>query len=172
MSHPLAPFLDESRRLLGAEYLPKLRIALAGVDESDLWWRPNPSCNSMGNLGLHLAGNVRQWIVHGLGGGPDVRERAEEFARTGGMGAPEVLARLARAVADADAVLARLDPGSLSESRSIQGVATTGIAAIYHVVEHFSMHTGQILYLAKMRGNHDLGFYSVDERGRVTGTHW
>lgn len=172
MSHPLVSFVDESRRLLRDEYLSKLRLALQGLDEEDLWWRPNAASNGMGNLLLHLAGNLRQWVVHGLGGEPDVRRRAAEFSRDGGMGVQEVLGVLERAVLDADAVLRRLDPESLLDPRTIQGMSTTGLAALYHVVEHFSMHTGQILYLVKMRRGEDLGFYSVDHEGMVTGTNW
>lgn len=172
MPHALDSFIGESRRFLREEYLPKLRKALTGITEEDLWWRPNPACNSMGNLLLHLAGNLRQWVVHGLGGAADVRDRGAEFTREGGMSLEEVLAILEEAVAEADAVLAELDPATLVAPRSVQGMSTTGLAALYHVVEHFSMHTGQILQLVKMRRGQDLGFYSVDAEGKVTGTHW
>lgn len=171
-AHPLAAFLAESRRFLAEEYPAKLRIALERLPEAELWWRPNPSCNSVGNLLLHLAGNLRQWVVHGLGGAPDVRARAGEFQRDGGLSRAEVWAELERSVADADAVLAELDPTTLTDPKTIQGLETTGLAALYHVVEHFSMHTGQILYLVKMRTGEGLGFYSVDSQGKVTGTHW
>lgn len=172
MSHPLSAFVAESRRLLLDDYLAKIRLALGELDDPDLWWRPNPASNAVGNLVLHLAGNLRQWVVHGLGGAEDVRDRAAEFSRQGGMGKDQLLERLERSVLDAEAVLARLDPATLLEPRSIQGMDTTGMAALYHVVEHFSMHTGQILYLVKMRRGTDLGFYSVDDRGHVTGTNW
>ncbi|HSG48460.1 MAG TPA: DinB family protein [Longimicrobiales bacterium] len=172
MSHPLDAFISESRRFLRDEYPAKLRRALADITEEDLWWRPNAACNSMGNLLLHLAGNLRQWVVHGLGGRADVRDRSSEFARKGGLSPEEALAALEKAVADADAVLAELDPAALLEPRTIQGMPTTGLAALYHVVEHFSMHTGQILQLVKIRRGRDLGFYSVDAQGKVTGTHW
>lgn len=88
------------------------------------------------------------------------------------MSKGEAFAELMSSVTDADQVLSELDPDTLLAPRTIQGLETTGLAAIYHVVEHFSMHTGQILYLVKLRSGTDLGFYSVDERGDVTGTHW
>jgi len=172
MSRPLASFVGESRRFLAEEYPAKLRRALSEVSQEDLWWRPDPTCNSMGNLLLHLAGNVRQWIVHGLGGAPDRRERSLEFSRQGGMTVEETLGEVEAAVREADAVLACLDPASLEAPRTIQGLETTGLKALYHVVEHFSMHTGQILYLVKMRQRRDLGLYSVDAQGKVTGTNW
>lgn len=165
-------FLEASRRYLIDEYPRKIEAAVAGLAPDDLWWRPNEASNAIGNLILHLAGNVRQWVVHGLGGAPDVRRRQREFdGRSGGDG-DALLAALRGAVADADAVLAGLDPASLGARWSIQGLEVTGLEALYHVVEHFSMHTGQILYLAKMRSGRDLGFYEVDGDGAVIDTHW
>lgn len=172
MTHPLAPFVAESRRFLAGEFPAKIRLAVSDLSTEELWWRPNPATNSVGNLLLHLAGNVRQWVVHGLGGEADVRQRSQEFERTGGMDAARALAILDAAVAEADAVLERLDPAALAGPRTIQGMETTGLAALYHVVEHFSMHTGQILLLVKAQRGRDLGFYSVDSRGKVTGTNW
>ena len=165
-------FLRASRRYLTDEYPRKIERAVAGMSEADLWWRPNEVSNSVGNLLLHLAGNVRQWVVHGLGGRPDVRRRAEEFARDGGLSAAEALAVLRDATDDADTVLAGLDPARLEAELEIQGLPVRGLDALYHVVEHFSMHTGQILYLAKMRSGTDLGFYVVDDDGKVVDTHW
>lgn len=170
--HPLAPFLEESRRLLADEYPRKIAVALRSFDEEDLWWRPNPASNSVGNLLVHLAGNVRQWVVHGLSGAPDQRERAAEFARRSGLGPEEAFGVLMDSVRAADRELARLDPAILERPIRIQGVDTTGLRALYHVVEHFSMHTGQILYIAKLRTGTDLELYDVDEGGRVRGTRW
>ncbi len=170
--HPLRPFLAASRRYLREEYPAKMRIALDQLDPADLWWRPNPASYSAGNLVLHLAGNLRQWVVHGLGGVDDVRRRSEEFSRMDGMSLAEVWSELERSIGDADRVLAGLDPEELTRPRTIQGLETTGLEALYHVVEHFSMHTGQILYLVKQRKGSDLGFYEVDDQGSVTGTRW
>lgn len=172
MSAAAEGFIAASRRYLADEYPRKIEAAVARLEPGDLWWRPHPACNAVGNLVLHLAGNVRQWIVHGLGGEPDVRHRQEEFDRTGGMDATAVLETLRRAVDDADRVLGGLDPATLQEERRIQGLRVSGLDAVYHVVEHVSMHTGQILFLVKMRTGADLGFYDVDDEGRVVGTHW
>lgn len=164
-------FLRASRRHLLDDYPAKIAAALAALDAEDLWWRPNARCNSIGHLVRHLAGNVRQWVVHGIGGADDERDRAAEFTAP-----PESLedirTRLDDALADAGRVLDDLSDEDLEAPRSIQGFETTVLEAVYHVVEHFSMHTGQILWIAKARAGRDLGFYEVDDEGRVIGTHW
>jgi uncharacterized damage-inducible protein DinB len=156
-------FIDRSRTFLTGEYLPRIRSCLDQLPEDDLWWRPNAQSNSVGNLLLHLSGNVRQWIVSGVGGEPDTRERHAEFEAEGGRSGPELLALLEDTVRDADRVLEALDPGRLLEPLVIQGTDTTVLAAIYHVVEHFGMHTGQIAYVTKLRTGTDLGFYEVED---------
>ena len=156
-------FLAQSREYLTAHYLPKIRAAVEPLAEPDLWWRPNDASNSIANLMLHLAGNIRQWIVGGVGGAPDRRERSAEFARRDGLLKDALLTTLSGAVHDADAALARISRPALSEPRTIQGREVTVFAAIYHVVEHFGMHTGQIAYISKLRTGEDLGFYRMED---------
>jgi uncharacterized damage-inducible protein DinB len=168
--NPGQAFIQRSRHYLAGEYRPKIRQALRGLSEGDLWWRPNEASNSIGNLILHLAGNVRQWVVAGIGGEPDLRRREEEFLRREGLSAAELLQVLEAALDEADRVLAGLDVSVLSEARVIQGFEVSVMEALYHVVEHFSMHTGQILYLSKERSGRDLGFYRI-EGGRLR-TRW
>lgn len=143
-------FLERSRYYLGVEYPAKIRAALLAMPPGRVWWRPNESSNSAGNLVLHLAGNVTQWIVGGVGGEATTRDRDGEFTERGGLDAASLVAHLEQAVSRADAVLARLNPQTLLEEREIQGRRTTVLAAIYHVVEHCSTHTGQIVLLGKM----------------------
>jgi len=164
-------FLAATLRHLISEYPAKIDVALSTLGPDDPWWRPNPRTNSIGHLLRHLSGNVRQWVVHGVGGDPDGRDRAAEF------GAPpepinEVRARLESTLADARRVISDLSPDQLAHRRSIQGLETTVQEALYHVVEHFAMHTGQILWIAKARTGRDLGFYEVDEAGHVVDTNW
>lgn len=154
-------FLHESRALLRDALLPRIRAAVGMMSDEDVWWRPNEASNSVGNLVVHLTGNVRQWIVSGIGGAPDGRERQAEFDRREPLPTAEILARLAAAVADADAVLDRLALSALLEHRTIQGRDVSVLEAIYHVVEHFSMHAGQIIYVAKLRTGRDAGFYEL-----------
>jgi uncharacterized damage-inducible protein DinB len=154
-------FLDQSRHYLSQQYLPRIAASVERLSTDDLWWRNNPASNSAGNLLLHLAGNVRQWIISGLGGAPDHRQRQREFDARDGGSAAELLEQLRNTVREADAVLAALRPETLLERRVIQGTDVTVMEAIYHVVEHFSMHTGQIIFLTKLRTGADLEFYRV-----------
>lgn len=147
---------------LGGEYVPKIRRCLDLLDRSDVWWRPNEASNSVGNLLLHLSGNTRQWIVSGVGGAEDVRRRSREFGRS--EGDPERLfLELRDTVEEARGVLDDLDPAVLHEEQTIQGQRVTALEAVCHVVEHFSMHTGQIVYVTKLRTGRDLEFYRVED---------
>jgi uncharacterized damage-inducible protein DinB len=152
-------FLEESRRYLVREYGVKIRLCLEQLSNEDLWWRPNEGSNSVGNLLLHLAGNIRQWIVSGVGGAADTRHRQAEFDERGPLPRGELLQRFSMALNDTDRVLGALDPAVLTQNRRIQGRDTNVFRAVYHVVEHFGMHTGQILYITKLRTGRDLGFY-------------
>lgn len=142
-------FLERSRYYLGEEYPVKIAAALRSMPSDKLWWRPNNRANSAGNIVIHLCGNVRQWIVAGVGGAPDVRQRDAEFAAVDGMSCEELLAELHAARDAVMDVLSTLSPDMLGEQRSIQGRDTNVFAAIYHVVEHYSGHAGQLILLAK-----------------------
>ena len=161
MDGPGDLFLERSRNYLTSEYLPKIRLCVEELDRDDLWWRPNPASNSVGNLLLHLAGNLRQWVVSGVGGRPDVRHRSAEFDADGDEDAAELLQRLEEVVAQTDRVLAGLSASGLLERRAIQGRDVTVLEAVYHAVEHFAMHTGQIAFITKSRTGRDLGFYEL-----------
>lgn len=163
-------FLAHSRDYLGVRgsYLPRIEQAVERLGPDDVWWRPNEASNSVGNLLLHLAGNLREWVVHGVGGAANVRQRQREFDATAGAAADVLLDALRAVVEEADVVLAALEPARLVEPVVIQGMETTVLGAIYHAVEHFSMHTGQILYIVKMRLGVDLGFYRIGQDGVAT----
>jgi uncharacterized damage-inducible protein DinB len=141
-------FLRESGLLLG-RYLERIQLAVGKLDEEQLWWRPAEGTNSVGNLLLHLRGNLTQWVVSGIGGAPDGRRRSLEFSATGGGTAQELLAGLTEAVDRCRELAAGLDDAELERVRSIQGYDVTGLVALYHAVEHMSYHTGQIVYVAK-----------------------
>lgn len=157
-----ATFLTQSREYLIGHYLPKIEAAVASLPDADLWWRPNPESNSVGNLLLHLSGNLRQWIVSGVGGAPDRRDRPAEFARREPLPRADLLGSLRAAIQDADQVLAAADPAALMAPRRIQGREVSVLAAVYHAVEHLAHHAGQILYIAKLRSGADLGFYRME----------
>jgi uncharacterized damage-inducible protein DinB len=144
-------FVDESRAFLMADYLPKIERCLEALTDEDIWWRPNEESNSIGNLLLHLEGSTRGWIVNTAGGGDNPRDRQQEFDEREHIPASELLARLKRTLAQADEVLARLSADELLERRKSAYEEVTVFWAVYHAVEHFAMHTGQIIMLAKMR---------------------
>jgi uncharacterized damage-inducible protein DinB len=152
-------FLQKARYLLLTEYRTKIRLAVEALPEDALWWRANDESNSVGNLLLHLTGNVRQWMVSGVGGAPDIRHRAAEFAATDGPPRTELLANLNHTLDEVDRVLGALTPESLLERRTIQGRDVTVLDAIFICVEHFSMHLGQIILLAKLRAPGAVQFY-------------
>ncbi len=154
-------FIACSRAYFADDYLPKIQRCLELLSDEQIWWRANPQSNSIGNLLLHLSGNVRQWIVCGLGGAADWRDRDSEFAQSEMVSSDELLARLKQTLDEADAALAKFDVDKLLERHSIQGCDVTAMAAIYHVVEHFSMHTGQIVYISKQLTAQDLHFYDL-----------
>lgn len=155
-------FITEARSLLLTDYLPKIEQCLALLTDEQIWWRANPDSNSIGNLLLHLSGNVRQWIVVGLGGAPDTRDRDAEFAQREIVPRDELLDTLRQTLVEAGATLAAFDAGRLQERFTIQKSDVTALGAIFHVVEHFSMHTGQIIMLTKMFAAADLRFYEFN----------
>jgi uncharacterized damage-inducible protein DinB len=153
-------FAEKSISLLTDDYLPKITKATLTLGEEGLWWRANENSNSAGNLLLHLRGNVTQWIIGGVGGRAYTRQRPQEFAARSGGTAPELLEHLATTVRTGCNIIAAQTEGSLLEHRQIQGYEVTVLDAIYHVVEHFSMHTGQIILLAKARTGLDLRLWT------------
>lgn len=157
-----------SRRYL-REYLTKIRLAVSVLDDDIVWARPNEASNSIGNLMLHLAGNARQWIVSGVGGAADIRDRQSEFDRRAPLPATSLIDSLEQTVSDVDRVLASLTAADLHTRRTIQASDVSVFEAIYHVVEHFSMHTGQIILLAKSTQPDRIRFYDmVDGHPQLT----
>lgn len=156
---PLArDFLAVSQNLLSKQYLPRIEKCLAQLSEDEIWWRPNPVSNSAGNLVLHLCGNIRQWIISGLGGTEDIRERDQEFAEQGPVPRAQLIDLLRRTVREACRILARLPDAALTKRYTIQGYTVSGLYAVFQVAEHFSHHAGQIIYLTKLKRGEDLNF--------------
>lgn len=151
-------FLDFSSSKL-RELVSRIDACLAKLNEDQVWTRGGANENAIGNLVLHLCGNVRQWIVSGVGGAPDSRQRDAEFLAHGGLSVAQLRERVNATVAEALPVLDRVTPQRLSDRMTIQGYEGSALDAIYHVVEHFAMHTGQIIFATKMLTGDDLGFY-------------
>lgn len=153
-------FCEEAVRLLQQDFLPRLRACVESLSEEEIWWRPNQNCNSVGNLLLHLDGNLRQWIIAGVGGKPDIRLRDEEFAAREGKSGRELLATLEKTLAEACREILKVPVNKLQQARKIQVYQVTILQAVFHVVEHFSHHLGQVIYLTKSVQDVDLQFYA------------
>jgi uncharacterized damage-inducible protein DinB len=129
---------------------------LARLSDEQIWRRGGPHENAIGNLILHLCGNMRQWILHGIGGQPDVRVRDLEFSATDGYTGPELLARFQATVAEASSVISATSAARLLERTTPQGRDVTVLDAVYQVVGHVQQHTGQIILLTKQMAGQDL----------------
>jgi hypothetical protein len=137
------------------------------LSPEQIWWRPNDASNSIGNLILHLNGNVGQWLVASFNKDEDKRNRPAEFAAKEGATAHELLAKLGATLDAAAAVLDRLTVEELLAPYEIQGYHVHGLDAVYRVVEHFALHYGQIVYVTKNLTGKDLGFYTeLNKTGR------
>jgi uncharacterized damage-inducible protein DinB len=166
----VSAFIQRSRHYLAYEYPTKIKQCLAVLPPDALWRRTNEGSNSIGNLLLHLEGNIRQWIVSSVGGAPDHRHRAAEFAALDGGDAASLFAALRVTLDEADAVIGALSPEDLETHRTIQGRDVTVLDAVYHVVEHFSLHTGQIILLTKQFAPGAIQFY--EDAGGLATPRW
>ncbi len=155
-------FIEQSIFRL-SENTPKIEKCLSILSEEEVWKRPNDSSNSIGNLILHLCGNITQYIISSMGGNEDIREREQEFSTQGGFTKKMLLDNLKSTIDEAIEVLNNLKETDLLKIRSVQGFEYTGMASVIQVVEHYSYHTGQIIFWTKLLKDMDLGFYaSID----------
>ncbi|PYQ75082.1 MAG: hypothetical protein DMG01_19440 [Acidobacteria bacterium] len=152
-------FLEFSRAKLIEQYWPRLRSCVESLTDEQIWWRPNDASNSIGNLLLHLNGNVQQWLVASFDRLTDARDRPAEFAERRHVPAADLLEQLGSTLERASGVLSRLTEAELRATYHIQGYTVSGVHAVYQVVEHFGIHYGQIVYITKLIGGKDLGFY-------------
>lgn len=152
--------VQEVRRRLMDENVPRIKQCLAELTTEEIWYRPNENSNSVGNLVLHLCGNVRQWLLGGLGGYTDNRRRQQEFDERGPFPTSILLRHLDELMEETDKVLNKLTAEKILQPVDVQGFAETGVSILMHVVEHFSYHTGQITYYVKWRKNINTAYYS------------
>ncbi len=154
-------FIECCRIKLTKEYLQKIEDCLSILSDNDIWWRAHETNNSIGNLILHLSGNIREWIFHHLGGNEFVRNRDKEFDERNHIPKADLIRHLQNSIADVDSVLEVFPTGNLRNLYTIQGYSVTGLEAILHITEHFSYHIGQIVYITKLRTGNDLKFYNL-----------
>src|SRR5436305_10913054 len=145
-----ALFITAARNSL-AEGLRKVEHCVHQLNEEQVWWRPAPQMNSVANLMLHLAGNLRQWIVSGVGGARDVRNRPEEFADRSELPKGNILSMLRSTVREADGLMEKLPLEKLGEPRRIQGFETTALAAIFDCIAHFHGHVQEMTHMTRVQ---------------------
>jgi len=141
------------------QYESRIEKCLDTLTPEQIWARTAETQNAVGNLVLHLAGNLGQWILSGVAGAPDHRDRDAEFAARGNVDASELKHRLRQRVDETVAVISALTPEQLMEHTVVQGYDVSKLHAVYHVVSHFSEHAGQIVFATKLFTSQDLGFY-------------
>ena len=142
-------FISDSRAFLTQDYMPKIERCLAQLTEEQVWSRGNDPSNSIGNLLLHLTGSSRYWAVEVIGRKPIGRVRQAEFDRREPVPPERLMVDLRAAVSEVDRELAGLSGGALLEVRTSHDEKLTVLWCVYHMVEHFAMHTGQILSMTK-----------------------
>jgi uncharacterized damage-inducible protein DinB len=152
-------FIEQSLKSID-ENTSKIKACMKQLDEKEIWFRHNEHVNSVGNIILHLCGNIRQYIISSLGGAPDIRERDLEFSTAGGFTNAELTEKWQDTMREAKTIIAQASPENLLSRRVVQGSEHSGISIIIHVTEHYSYHTGQIIFLTKLYKNIDMGFYA------------
>jgi len=143
-----------------SESFERVAKCLDMISEEEVWKKPNSELNSIGNLIIHLCGNITQYIISSIGNQPDDRARDKEFSIQGGYTKSELISKLGTTVDIACKVIKAQNEASLLKLRSVQGYSLSGIGIVIHVVEHFSYHTGQIAFWVKLLKEKDLGFYA------------
>jgi len=154
------PFLEEINRRLFKECWPRLEKCLVQLTEAEIWQRPNENSNSMGNITLHLCGNMRQWVVAGLGKVEDTRQRQQEFEERGPLPTELLRSKMEETMEEVKTVLEKVKIEDLLATHNVQGFQETGIAILVHVVEHYSYHVGQMTYFVKAVKDMDMGYYA------------
>lgn len=152
-------FINQSLKSID-ENTSKIKACMNQLDEKDIWFRHNEHVNCVGNIILHLCGNIRQYIISSLGGAPDIRERNLEFSTAGGFTNADLTAKWQDTIREAKTIIALASPENLLRHRVVQGNEHSGISIIIHVTEHYSYHTGQIIFLTKLYKNMDMSFYA------------
>lgn len=161
--------IGQIERRIFEESIPRIKKCLDLITEAEVWQRPNENSNSIGNLILHLCGNVRQWLIAGLGKQQDVRERDKEFEERGPLPKGTLVQKLTELETDVRKVLANLSADVLTTVHAVQCYEETGVSIITHVIEHFSYHTGQITFYVKALKDVDTGYYAGQDLGKTGG---
>lgn len=144
--------MDDNTRFIG--------ICLNKITEEQLWQKPVETSNSIGNQIVHLLGNITQYVMSGVGDGPDVRKRDLEFSSSKTHSKQELKTKLEALVNRVSELIKIVDAEKWIEMKSVQGFEMSRIGCLIHAVEHYSYHTGQIALITKLMVNEDLGFWA------------
>jgi len=142
--------VHQLRKFLTAAH-ERIHHCVGQLNDGEVWWRPDESMNSIANILQHLCGNVRQWIIDGVGQTPNQRNRPQEFADRSMRPKAELLNQLDAAVREADEVLASLTEKQLLEPRRIQGFDETVLSALLNSISHFTGHSQEIIYITRLQ---------------------
>ena len=139
-------------------YWPRVQRCVEELPDDDIWWREHETNNGVGNLLLHLTGNLNQFVLSGIGGAQDTRDKPGEFAERNRIPKDEILRRLHQALVETDRTLERLDSGRLLDCTVVQDRERRIFEVLSVVIEHFALHVGQIIYITKLKTGKDLKF--------------
>jgi hypothetical protein len=134
-----------------ASCLARIKHCLNQLDDPQVWWRPEEQMNSIANIILHLCGNLKQWIISGVGGASDTRNRALEFSERGPIAKADLVRRLDEVIGEVDRVLAGVTDEKLLKIRRIQSFEETILSAILETLSHFNGHTQEIIYITRLQ---------------------
>lgn len=151
---------EEFERRLLEESFSRIKKCSLELSEEEFWRKPNRNSNSVGNLVLHLTGNIKQYINTGIGGEEDIRQRDEEFDEANKVKKDIAVSRLKEVLLSAKTIVDKLSMEVLSEQRKVQGFEESVLSIIIHVIEHMSYHVGQITYYTKLIKDIDTRYYA------------
>jgi len=142
-------FLKQTNKSINNAF-ERIIHCLDQLEEEHIWYRPDSNVNSIGTILNHLCGNLRQWIISGIGGLQDIRNRPLEFDDSTKLSKHELTNKLKKIISDCKKTINNFDPGNLLEKRRIQGFDENALSAIYRTVAHLELHTGQITYITRL----------------------
>lgn len=149
-NRPAREMVEELAERLLRIYPDEIRACLHELTEEKIWWRPNPSTNAVGNLVLHLCGNLRHYLGRGVAGSSYRRDRPAEFGERTPVTRDELLHKLDEAVADARSAFASLTDERLVANADLGAESRPIGRLLVGIVAHFDSHVGQIVYATKM----------------------
>jgi len=151
---------QEFHRRIIQEGLSRIVQCVETLSEKQLWYKHNTNTNTVGNIILHLCGNVRQYIQTGIGFEADVRNRPSEFLLSSKVSKETLIDKITEVTSGANEIIQSISEDNLSESRMVQGFDENVLSIIIHVIEHFSYHVGQITFFTKYINDIDTGYYA------------